>query len=133
MGANVSSRTISVWERRISTPSTFRHSSSNASRSTCTMPAFVLRTKPSRLWVMVVTLRTFYKLYGLAGLRVGYGVMPAELAGYLNRIRQPFNVNSFALAAALAALADGAESPPAQPVEWVTLRDDLRRFVRHAQ
>ncbi len=56
----------------------------------------------------VVTLRTFSKLYGLAGLRVGYGVMPAELAGYLNRIRQPFNVNAPAQAAARAALRDRA-------------------------
>ena len=54
----------------------------------------------------VVTLRTFSKLYGLAGLRVGYGVMPAELAGYLNRIRQPFNVNALAQIAARAALRD---------------------------
>ena len=56
----------------------------------------------------IVTLRTFSKLYGLAGLRVGYGVMPEELAGYLNRIRQPFNVNSLAQAAARAALQDRA-------------------------
>lgn len=56
----------------------------------------------------IVTLRTFSKLYGLAGLRVGYGVMPAELAGYLNRIRQPFNVNTLAQAAARAALRDQA-------------------------
>ena len=54
----------------------------------------------------IVTLRTFSKLYGLAGLRVGYGVMPVELAGYLNRIRQPFNVNSLAQIAARAALQD---------------------------
>jgi len=54
----------------------------------------------------IVTLRTFSKLYGLAGLRVGYGVMPVELAGYLNRIRQPFNVNSLAQVAARAALGD---------------------------
>ena len=54
----------------------------------------------------IVTLRTFSKLYGLAGLRVGYGVMPEELAGYLNRIRQPFNVNALAQVAARAALQD---------------------------
>ncbi len=54
----------------------------------------------------VVTLRTFSKAYGLAGLRVGYGVMPAPLAGYLNRVRMPFNVNSLAQAAAVAALDD---------------------------
>jgi histidinol-phosphate aminotransferase len=57
---------------------------------------------------LIVTLRTFSKLYGLAGLRVGYGVMPEELAGYLNRIRQPFNVNSLAQVAARAALQDHA-------------------------
>ncbi|MEW5736602.1 MAG: histidinol-phosphate transaminase [Thermodesulfobacteriota bacterium] len=54
----------------------------------------------------VVTLRTFSKIYGLAGLRVGYGIMAPEIAGYLNRIRLPFNVNSLAQAAAVAALSD---------------------------
>jgi histidinol-phosphate aminotransferase len=56
----------------------------------------------------VVTLRTFSKAYGLAGLRVGYGVMPAALAELLNRVRMPFNVNSLAQAAAIAALDDDA-------------------------
>lgn len=54
----------------------------------------------------VISLRTFSKAYGLAGLRVGYGVMPSEVADYLNRVRQPFNVNSLAQVAALAALDD---------------------------
>jgi histidinol-phosphate aminotransferase len=54
----------------------------------------------------VVTLRTFSKAYGLAGLRVGYGIMPATLALLLHRVRQPFNVNSVAQAAAAAALED---------------------------
>ncbi len=54
----------------------------------------------------VVVLRTFSKAYGLAGLRVGYGLMPPEIAGMLNRVRMPFNVNSLAQAAALAALDD---------------------------
>ena len=54
----------------------------------------------------VVTLRTFSKVYGLAGLRVGYGIMPAFLAEMLNRVRMPFNVNSLAQAAAVAALSD---------------------------
>ena len=56
----------------------------------------------------VVTLRTFSKAYGLAGLRVGYGVMPAPLAAYVNRVRMPFNVNSLAQTAAVAALDDAA-------------------------
>ncbi len=54
----------------------------------------------------LVTLRTFSKLYGLAGLRVGYGIMPAALAEGLNRIRQPFNVNLLAQIGARAGLED---------------------------
>jgi histidinol-phosphate aminotransferase len=54
---------------------------------------------------LVVT-RTFSKIHGLAGLRVGYGISHPQVADILNRVRQPFNVNSLALAAATAALAD---------------------------
>jgi len=54
----------------------------------------------------VIVMRTFSKAYGLAGLRIGYAVMPEELAGLMERVRQPFNVNSAALAGALAALKD---------------------------
>jgi histidinol-phosphate aminotransferase len=54
----------------------------------------------------LVTLRTFSKVYGLAGLRIGYGVMPDKMANLLNRIRLPFNANSLAQAAACAALED---------------------------
>jgi histidinol-phosphate aminotransferase len=54
----------------------------------------------------VVVSRTFSKAFGLAGLRVGYGLAQRELTDLLNRVRQPFNVNSVAQAAAVAALAD---------------------------
>ncbi len=54
----------------------------------------------------VVALRTFSKAYGLAGLRVGYGLMRAEIAAYIHRVRQPFNVNTLAQVAAKAALED---------------------------
>ena len=54
----------------------------------------------------LVVLRTFSKIHGLAGMRVGYGVMPAQLADYVNRVRAPFNVNSLGQVAALAALDD---------------------------
>ena len=54
----------------------------------------------------LVVLRTFSKAYGLAGLRVGYAISRPEIAETLNRLRQPFNVNSVALAAATAALDD---------------------------
>src|SRR6185436_9491877 len=56
----------------------------------------------------VVVLRTFSKAASLAGLRVGYGVTDADAIALMNRIRQPFNVNSLAQAAALAALDDDA-------------------------
>jgi len=55
---------------------------------------------------LVVT-RTFSKIYGLAGLRVGYAVAHQQVADLMNRVRQPFNVNGMALAAAAAALEDG--------------------------
>lgn len=50
--------------------------------------------------------RTFSKIHGLASLRIGYGVSSPLLADLMNRVRQPFNVNSLALAAAVAALLD---------------------------
>jgi histidinol-phosphate aminotransferase len=56
----------------------------------------------------LIVSRTFSKAYGLAALRVGYGVMDAAVADMLNRVRQPFNVNALAQAAAVAALADVA-------------------------
>lgn len=54
----------------------------------------------------VICLRTFSKIYGLASLRVGYGYASVEMVAALNRMRQPFNVNAIAQAAALAALDD---------------------------
>jgi histidinol-phosphate aminotransferase len=54
----------------------------------------------------LVVLRTFSKCFGLAGLRIGYGVTTPKLASYLNRVRQPFNTNRPAQAAAAAALDD---------------------------
>lgn len=54
---------------------------------------------------LIIT-RTFSKIYGLAGLRVGYAVASPEAADLMNRVRQPFNVNNLAIAAAAAALDD---------------------------
>ncbi len=56
----------------------------------------------------LIVSRTFSKAYGLAGLRVGFGIAQPALTDLLNRIRQPFNVNSLAQAAAVAALGDEA-------------------------
>jgi len=54
----------------------------------------------------LVVCRTMSKIYGLAGLRIGYALASAEVADLMNRVRQPFNVNNLALAGALAALDD---------------------------
>ena len=63
-------------------------------------------------WVLerpnVVVTRTFSKVYALAGLRVGYAVANPKLAADINRVKEPFNVNSMAQVAAIAALADQA-------------------------
>ena len=56
----------------------------------------------------VAVLRTFSKIYGLAGLRIGYGIAPAELVAWMNRVRLPFNTSTVAQAAAIAALGDDA-------------------------
>jgi histidinol-phosphate aminotransferase len=54
----------------------------------------------------LILVRTFSKIYGLAGMRVGYGLTTPEIADTLNRVRQPFNSNNLALAGAAAALGD---------------------------
>ncbi len=54
----------------------------------------------------VIALRTFSKIYGLAALRIGYGIAKSDIIDYMNRVRLPFNVNSLAQTAALAALSD---------------------------
>lgn len=76
-------------------------------------PPMGARDYPNALeWVgtfpNLIVARTFSKAYGLAGLRMGYGVSSPEVADLLNRVRPPFNVNSLALAAAAAALDDTA-------------------------
>ncbi len=59
----------------------------------------------SRYDNLIVT-RTFSKAYGLAGFRLGFAACSAEVASYINRVRQPFNVNSLAMVAGIAALGD---------------------------
>ena len=54
----------------------------------------------------VIVLRTFSKAYGLAGLRIGFGIAKPQFINFMERIRQPFNTNSLAQAAAIAALTD---------------------------
>jgi histidinol-phosphate aminotransferase len=54
----------------------------------------------------IIALRTFSKVYGLAGLRIGYGIAGEKIITDINRIREPFNSNSLAQEAAIAALGD---------------------------
>jgi histidinol-phosphate aminotransferase len=56
----------------------------------------------------IILARTFSKAYGLAGLRIGYGISSAEIVNYMERVREPFNINILAQVAALAALDDKA-------------------------
>jgi histidinol-phosphate aminotransferase len=77
----------------------------------------------------VIVLRTFSKIYGLAGLRVGYGISTKEIMDYLNRVRPPFNTNSLAQQAALAALEDEehvAASRAMNRAEMVVLINGLK-------
>ncbi len=76
----------------------------------------------------VAVLRTFSKIYGLAGLRIGYGLTTAEITNYLNRVRPPFNANSLAQRAALAALDDEAHVSRSRALvrsEMATVQDGL--------
>jgi histidinol-phosphate aminotransferase len=72
----------------------------------------------------VVVLRTFSKAASLAGLRVGYGIADGDAISLMNRIRQPFNVNSLAQVAALAALADESHT-----LECVRMIEAGRHFL----
>jgi histidinol-phosphate aminotransferase len=69
-------------------------------------PGYTRSIRWARAGRNVIALRTFSKIYGLAGLRVGYGVAPKSIIDLLERVRAPFNVNSIAQAGALASLDD---------------------------
>lgn len=79
----------------------------------------------------VAVLRTFSKIYGLAGLRIGYALTTREIAGFLNRVRPPFNANSLAQLAAQAALEDEAhvtQSRLMNETEMGKVHDGLTRL-----
>ena len=93
------------------------------------------RRAPSLQWLEefpnLILCRTFSKAYGLAGLRVGYAVCRPEVADLLNRVRQPFNVNSLALAAATAALDDAdflADSKRLNDAGMIQLTEGFKRL-----
>jgi len=81
--------------------------------------------------VKIISTRTFSKIYGLAGLRIGYGFSNPELAGLLNSVRPPFNTSTVAQAAAIAALQDDAwvaRSKEVNAAGRIQLRDGLDRL-----
>jgi histidinol-phosphate aminotransferase len=80
-------------------------------------PMVLMREYPN-----MMVLRTFSKIHGLAGLRVGYGIAPKEIIGTVEKIRQPFNLNSPALAGAVEALKDVAHQRRSKKVNEVGMR-----------
>ena len=82
-------------------------------------PVKLLRKYPQN----VVVLRTFSKIYGLGGIRLGYSISAPEVASVLEKVRQPFNGNSLALAAGEAALSDRAFVKKALKVNAAGLKD----------
>jgi histidinol-phosphate aminotransferase len=70
----------------------------------------------------MMVLRTFSKIHGLAGLRVGYGIAPREIIGMVEKIRQPFNLNSPALAGAVESLKDLAHQRRSKKVNEVGMK-----------
>jgi histidinol-phosphate aminotransferase len=71
-----------------------------------------------RTYKNVIALRTFSKIYGLAGLRLGAMVAPTEVLEIFNRVRKPFNVNDLAQVAAVAALQDSEFIAASQQIVW---------------
>ncbi len=92
------------------------------------------KQSPSAGWVTrypnLVVSRTLSKAYGLAGLRVGFGLAHPEVAELMNRVRQPFNVNHLAMVGACAALADEAFIEESRRVNAAGLEQLARGFAR---
>jgi histidinol-phosphate aminotransferase len=78
----------------------------------------------------LVLLRTFSKIYGLAGLRLGYGIGHPDVIAQLEKIRQPFNVNAIAQAGALAALDDTGHAERSRRINGRGLRFFAREFPK---
>ena len=92
-----------------------------------TDPDFVSGIDLQREFPNVAVIRTFSKIYGLAGIRVGYGVATAEIIENVQRVRSPFNVNSLAQIGAMAALDDAefirsVAKKNADQRQWLTER-----------
>ena len=94
---------------------------------------FLNASPPSIRWALernVIVLRTFSKIVGLAGLRIGYGVAQKDCIALMQRVRQPFNVNAIAQAGALAALGDDAHIRKTRTLTRQGLKYLYREFDR---
>jgi histidinol-phosphate aminotransferase len=89
------------------------------------LPLIRSREKPNLL-----LMRTFSKIYGLAGLRLGYGIGSPELITALEKVRQPFNLNSISQAGALAALEDHGHVEKTRRINARGLKFYAREFRR---
>jgi histidinol-phosphate aminotransferase len=78
----------------------------------------------------LMVLRTFSKIHGLAGLRIGYGIAPREIIGNVEKVRQPFNLNSPALAAAVESLKDLAHQRRSRKVNEVGMKLWTKELTR---
>ena len=78
----------------------------------------------------VAILRTFSKIYALAGLRVGYAIARPEIVAAIHQVREPFNVNSLAQVAAIASLEDGAQVARSRRINRAGLRQLEAGFRR---
>ena len=78
----------------------------------------------------VLSLRTFSKMYGLAGMRLGYAIGNPSLIRYLHQVREPFNVNAMAQAAAIAALGDEAHVQKSREMNRLGKEQLYRGFER---
>lgn len=76
----------------------------------------------------LIVLQTFSKIYGLAGIRVGYGVASANIVSHLLKVKEPFNVNALAQAGAVAALADEKHIEASREINHAGLRQLYKHF-----
>ena len=106
--------------------------STRPTTNTSSLPTVPTASAGSRAIRIFCVSRSFSKAYGLAALRIGYGVMSADVADMMNRVRQPFNVNALAQAAAVAALEDTAYVDESRALNRAGPRAALRR-VRGAR
>ena len=103
-GTIIAARSGNAFSRAC--PSTSWLSPTRPTSSSSATPTILTRSSDHDGQALIVTMRTFSKIFGLAGLRVGYAVAQPDLVQLLNKVRQPFNVTSLAQAGVIAGMDD---------------------------